>query len=167
MEEVFSRTCSGGGAAANWSLSKGWEKDNSRIQNKSPAQEEGEVAGSLCNANGQRLPTERVIEMKIKEATFHECDSCGHLRRVSDEAYGCDTCRKPIDFGGKQRQYLQLTVFRRGNGPQSSHMQFCSWECTAAKLKTIKTDYFITLPLLHYDQRQKGIRAKDFLALLK
>ena len=98
--------------------------------------------------------------MKIKEATYHTCPTCDDRRRVTDDAYGCDECRKPIDFGGKQRMYLQADVFR--NSKPTQGLQFCSWKCALNGLKKVKSDYFVSLPMLHYDDHQKGIRAKDF-----
>lgn len=103
--------------------------------------------------------------MKIKEATFNACPTCDHKTRATDEEYGCDVCKKPIDYGGQQRQYLKADVFRRDKETQS--LEFCSWKCALQGLKKVKTDYFISLPFLHYDDHQKGIRAKDFFDAIK
>ena len=106
--------------------------------------------------------------MKIKEAKYHSCPTCSATKQVRGDEYGCDgcdVCKKPIDRGGKQRQYLQATVFK--HGAETGHLEFCSWKCALRGLKKVKTDYFIGLPSLHYDERQKGIRAKDFFDAVK
>lgn len=106
--------------------------------------------------------------MKIKEATFHECPSCRSRKRLTEEEYGCDECKKPIDYDldvKQHRQYLQVTVFHHEG--QSEHLEFCSWRCALKGLKKVKSDYFVSLPYLIYDDDQKGIRAKDFWAALK
>lgn len=103
--------------------------------------------------------------MKIKEPTFHTCPTCENRRRLTDTEYGCDECRKPIDFEGKQRQHLQVTVFR--NNKPTESLEFCSWVCCLKGLKKINSDYFVSLPMLHYDDHQKGIRAKDFFDAIK
>ena len=104
--------------------------------------------------------------MKIKEATYNACPTCDHRTRATDDAYGCDECRKPIDYGGKQRQYLAANVFSHDSSP-SKDLHFCSWKCALKGLKKVKSDYFVSLPYLHYDDQQKGIRAKDFFDAIK
>jgi hypothetical protein len=103
--------------------------------------------------------------MIVKEATYKTCKGCGTKHRLTDETYGCDECRKPIDRGGEQRQYLQATVFKHGE--ESKRLEFCSWRCCLKGLRKVKSDYFVSLPFLHYDERQKGVRARDFFTLLR
>lgn len=102
--------------------------------------------------------------MKIKKAQYKEV-----MRKtqviVKDEVYGCDECRKPINRGGEQRQYLQATVFK--HNVEARHLEFCAWKCALKGLSKVKTDYFIGLPYLHYDDHQHGIRAKDFFDAIK
>lgn len=102
--------------------------------------------------------------MKIKEATYKTCKGCGSKSRLTDESYGCDECRKPIDRGGQERQYLQATVFK--HDVESRQLEFCSWKCCLKGLRKVRTDYFVSLPFLHYDERQKGVRARDFFAAI-
>ena len=104
--------------------------------------------------------------MKIKEATYKACQTCDHKTRETDEEYGCDECRKPIDYGGEQRQYLRVNIFHHGSSP-STELHLCSWKCAMKALKKVKSDYFVSLPYLHYDERQKGIRANDFFDAIK
>lgn len=61
---------------------------------------------------------------------------------------------------------LTMTVFHK-DGSAAEHMHFCSWKCCVKALRKVKTDYFISLPFLHYDGSQKGLGAQDFFALLK
>lgn len=105
--------------------------------------------------------------MKIEEAKFETCKECKtHLKRISDEVYGCDQCRKPIamDVSGKRHNdYLDLTVHYLGGEGSVSH-QFCSWACLFEFLPTIKTDYFVSLPFLQYESYAlPGQRASDFM----
>lgn len=103
--------------------------------------------------------------MKIKEATYHTCPTCENRSRESDDEYGCDECQTPIDYGSKKRQHLQATVFR--HNLETENLEFCSWKCALKGLKKVKSDYFVSLPYLHYDERQKGVRAKDFFDAIK
>ncbi len=103
--------------------------------------------------------------MEIKPAVFKK-----EMRevsvRVSDVVYGCDFCKKEIDFDAEGQQYLEIAVFQNNSGP-SERKQFCSWVCVIKGLRKVKSDYFVSLPFLQYDAKKKGIRAKDFLALFK
>ncbi len=102
-----------------------------------------------------------LIKAKVKET---KCKCCGHIERktITPEKLGCDTCKKPIE----ENTRLDVTVFWN-NPDKSENFYFDSWECTIKKLKTIKTDYFISLPFLHYDTVKGRVKAKDFFKLLK
>jgi hypothetical protein len=102
--------------------------------------------------------------MLIKPAKFKKVKKVV-TERVSDDIYGCDNCKKELDFNKPDLEYLRLTVFYRED-KSSESMEFCSWKCVLEKLPKIKTDYFIHLPFLLFDTKQKGISAKDFLKLL-
>jgi hypothetical protein len=109
--------------------------------------------------------------MKIKEAEFHSCPTCSSRKRVSEEEYGCDVCKKPInnrelDPKGN-RMYLQAQVFSNRGNSSAEQMEFCSWKCALKGLSKVKTDYFVSMPYLHYDETQKGIRASDFWAAVR
>jgi hypothetical protein len=104
--------------------------------------------------------------MIIEERKWKDCPSCGkHDKLLSEDVYGCDNCRKPIDINKKDVGYLDATVFR--NNEPTEHLHFCSWRCVVKGLSKVKSDYFITLPILHYDNAAKGVGAKDFFKLLK
>jgi len=93
--------------------------------------------------------------MIIKERKFRECPECGSKKLIKDEEYGCDTCKSPIID-----TYLSLTLFKHSDESKDYH--FCSWECVLKKLKTLKTDYFITLPYLSFDEPTEKRGYKGF-----
>ena len=107
--------------------------------------------------------------MIIQEEKWRSCESCGsHIERVQEKEYGCDTCRKHINENyGQEREYLRLVVFAKTDNSGAKDYQFCSWKCVFKKLRTLKTDYFVSLPYLHFDSNIKGQRASDFLKCLK
>lgn len=97
--------------------------------------------------------------MELKPAKFEKIVKEVEVR-ISDEVYGCDECRTEID---REKSYLEATIFQQEG--DSEHRQYCSWKCVVKNLRKVKSDYFVSLPFLHYDQKQKGLRAKDFFAL--
>ena len=105
--------------------------------------------------------------MLLKERTYRACKSCGFRHLTGSDVYGCDTCRKKIDMNKKDTEYLEATVFRT-SGESAQHMHFCSWRCVLQGISKVKSDYFISLPFLHFDNdTSKGLRAKDFFALMR
>lgn len=84
--------------------------------------------------------------MIIKEAAWETCSACGTRKRVSDEERGCDECAKPLG----EDDSLSATVFSNQDN-ETVDLHFCSWACALKKLSTVKTDYFISLPYLHFD----------------
>lgn len=109
--------------------------------------------------------------MIIKERTYKQCGECKRNEMVSEEEYGCDNCKTPINLisgNRKHREFLDITVFKESAGHAHTDMQFCSWKCLLAKLSTIKCDYFISLPYLHYDgEVPSGQTAKAFFKAIK
>jgi hypothetical protein len=94
------------------------------------------------------------------------CDN--HTGIEQEEEYGCDECKKPIqrDVKGSHHTYLKADIFRQGGA--TGHLEFCSWTCCLKGLKKVRTDYFVSLPYLIYDdQDAKGLRAKDFFAAVR
>jgi len=101
--------------------------------------------------------------VKIQEAAHRKCGECGAYREIiREELYGCDNCRKVIDLSRRDSDYLDVGIHQKGNNVPTKRMEFCSWACVKAKLKSIKSNYFVSLPFLHYDSKQKGLRAQDF-----
>lgn len=97
----------------------------------------------------------------IKKGERTECGECHRTISVTNDVYGCDTCEKQIDENA-----LRVFVFsHKGSG--ASEYRFCSWACVLKKLKTLKSDYFIDLPFLHFDTATKGQHARDFFAAIK
>ncbi len=97
-----------------------------------------------------------------KERKFKTCKECGHREMISDEEYGCDNCGNPIDFDDpNEADYLRTQVFYHEKG-HSESLHFCSWNCVFQKLRTIKTDDFISLPYLSFEIKNKKINAEGF-----
>lgn len=104
--------------------------------------------------------------MLIQERKYRTCESCEARHLVSNEVYGCDTCRKKIDMNKPKADYLRANVFQNGGGG-SEEIIACSWVCMAKALRKVKCDHFVSMPFLHYDGDAKGMQAKDFFALLR
>lgn len=100
--------------------------------------------------------------MIIQKAKWTQCKECGRDKElIQQELHGCDCCKKTMGNAKEgMEDYLEITVFHH-NG-KTQRLEFCSWKCVFKKLKTIKTDYFISLPYLHFDVRTKGQTHKDF-----
>ena len=100
----------------------------------------------------------------LTECAYSICESCTQrVKRLSNEVYGCDQCRKVIDLNKPERDYLEATI--HSHKDTATRMQFCSWKCCVKKLRTVKTDYFISLPFLHYDKG--SVSAREFFKLVK
>jgi len=70
-----------------------------------------------------------------------------------------------MNFNNKGVDFLEISVYFNNNDP--IHYYCCSWQCVFEKLKTIESDYFITLPYLQFDTKAKGCRVKDFWKAIK
>lgn len=97
---------------------------------------------------------DRVFEKQTKEVTV----------MVSDDVYGCDECQKEIGYNDAK---LDITVFSHQS--ESESHQFCSWACFAKFIPKAKSDHFIDLPFLQFDEEYKntGCSVNDFLNILK
>ena len=106
--------------------------------------------------------------MIIKEEIRENCDKCGRfVRQVSPEQHGCDQCKKPIQPYGNNDERLEVTVFTHADGSNTKHYLFCSWRCVFAFLEKVRTDYFISLPYVSFDNKIVGRRARDFKRLIR
>jgi hypothetical protein len=104
--------------------------------------------------------------MLIKKRKYEKCSKCkANIRLINEDVYGCDYCKNPIDLNMDGSNYLDFTAFWHDD--RNERMQFCSWICALEKLKTLKTDYFINLPFLSFDEKKVGLRAKDFWEAIK
>ena len=108
--------------------------------------------------------------MKIHESISETCSECNRFKReISPDVYGCDNCRKEIqhELDAGKRQHLQMTVFRNPDSSSSEHLEFCSWKCVLAYLPKVKSNYFVTLPYLHFDGGYpKEMTGKEFVRLV-
>lgn len=105
--------------------------------------------------------------MQLTESKYAKCNKCNQRTHCIQEAvFGCDACKKPINLRNSKRDYLQITVFTHGES-DAKHYEFCSWVCVFKSLRTIKTDYFISLPFLIFDTNTEGQTVQDFLKHIK
>ena len=92
------------------------------------------------------------------------CKKCGQTTRRGYSKMACDKCKKDLGLNDCG-EHLEVKIFYQDQNNQrkeTDHLQFCSWKCCIKFLPKIKSDYFVTLPYLHYDNRKKGLTAKDF-----
>lgn len=97
----------------------------------------------------------------VREAEFKTCSECGCRRRTRAEALGCDCCGKVLDFEDQDVTHLNISI-HRNDREEVEHRCYCSWKCFFKDAPGIETDYFISLPLLHYDEAGPGCMAQDF-----
>lgn len=105
--------------------------------------------------------------MLLKDRKYRECKSCKARHLVRSEVYGCDGCGKVLDMNKPEADYLRATIHRKNQAVgDSTDVTCCSWRCMVKSLRKVKTDYFVSLPFLHYDEGAKGTRAAAFFDLL-
>lgn len=102
--------------------------------------------------------------MIIKEAKYKNVKVM-QRKCVSETVYGCDECKKEIPKFPNESSRLDLTIFH--NSGETEHLHFCSWRCVLKHVPKIKSDYFVTLPMLYFDQGTKNRTAKDFIKIIK
>ena len=101
--------------------------------------------------------------MKLKERKWSICSKCGHnLKIIQEESYGCDLCKKTMKEGSSR---LEIIIFQRSLEP--IHHQLCSWKCVFKFLRKVKSDYFVNLPYLSFDEKTKGKTVSDFWKCIK
>ena len=103
----------------------------------------------------------------IKEES--RCDKCDNITDHKKHAYFCDGCDKLLIDEYQNRDdaedFINITIHNK-SGPAIRH-EYCSWKCCLKHLRTLDSDYFISMPFLQYDNVSDGTRASDFFALLK
>ena len=99
--------------------------------------------------------------MIIKKAKYQNCPQCGNARRISNDEYGCDRCGKSLDYFNSDTDFLIATAFSK-NSDKKDYYHFCSWQCALEKLATLSRDYFVDLPYLHFDVKNKKAHAGNF-----
>ena len=91
--------------------------------------------------------------MLLKDESWKNCKSCKRRTTIIRQSiFGCDACKKVIDMNQKNRSYLEFTVFNHSD--TNVHHHLCSWRCAFKWLPTVKTDYFISLPYLTFDNSE-------------
>lgn len=98
--------------------------------------------------------------MIIKKAVYKNKKIVRNIQ-ISPEVYGCDNCKKEM----KEHRHDMTVHYNDG---EAKYYQFCSWQCVAEFFPKIKTDYFVSLPFVHFDNKgNKGFGIKDFLKVFK
>ena len=102
--------------------------------------------------------------MIIKERKYDKCKTCGTKKFVSSEVYGCDNCFEEFSGDGN---FLRVSAWNNPSDSRCTDYTYCSWNCVFAGLKKMKSDYFINLPYISFDDQPKGQNAKDFWKAIK
>lgn len=104
--------------------------------------------------------------MIIKKAVYKKV-RVTQAREVSPEKYGCDCCRKEIKEYPNEVNRLELSVWETKEGDSNSkNYHFCSWKCLLKFLPSVKSNYFASLPFLHFDEKSDTRTAKEFMKLI-
>lgn len=103
--------------------------------------------------------------MIIKEAKYKKVKKLVS-QLVTDTVYGCDECKKEIKDYPNESQSLELTVFRNNDLP-TEHLHLCSWACVFKHIPKIKSDYFVSLPYLYFDDAVSKRGYKEMIRLIK
>ena len=104
--------------------------------------------------------------MIIKEAEYKEVQTT-RREKVSEAIYGCDECKTEMKDDPNEHSRLELKVFHEGN-KGVDYLHLCSWDCVLKHLPKIKTDYFVDLPFLYYDEPAKSKRSvKHLISIIK
>jgi len=100
------------------------------------------------------------------ERVYETCKHCGSTKLIKDEGICCDGCRKEIGLG-ESSNYLLVSAHFSDLNP-TVYYHFCSWKCFfKIAEKEIKSDYFVSLPYLNFDEKNKNISAKEFWNCVK
>ena len=88
--------------------------------------------------------------MHLKTRDWNRCPTCNNATTLKNEdIFGCDLCRREIDMNKKHTAYLEATVFSHKGEPK--HIHLCGWKCFFRWAKKARTDYFISLPMVTFD----------------
>ena len=100
--------------------------------------------------------------MSIKEPVYETCGQCGSQKMVKDSEICCDTCKKVIPHNSGA---LDVDVHHKIGDAETYN--FCSWVCLFKKLPKLKSEWFITLPVLNFDKVSDGQHTRDFWKAIK
>ncbi len=100
--------------------------------------------------------------MIIKKAKYKKIKVWTN-KQVSPDIHGCDECKKEIkDLQGEA--VLEVRVFNNLEN-NTTHLHFCCWSCVFKYIPKIKSDYFVTLPYIHFDGNGKS--RKELFSIIK
>ena len=106
--------------------------------------------------------------MKIKDAVYTK-ETIEVNRIQTDTVYGCDNCRKEIEAYPNEPERLEIIQLYHDDR-DTVNLHFCSWDCVLEYMPQAKTDYFINLPRLNFDEGngpKSGYRLIELLSKLK
>jgi hypothetical protein len=103
--------------------------------------------------------------MIIKKAKYKKVKVI-QRRMISDAVHGCDCCKKEINNYPNEVSRLEVTVFQKDGLSDTEHLHFCSWACVLKHLPIIKSNYFVSLPHLYYDEGKGQRTVTELLKLL-
>jgi hypothetical protein len=86
---------------------------------------------------------------------------------VTSEVHGCDCCKKVIKEWPNEQRRLDMTVWHKRDDSDTRHYHFCSWKCVFDFIKTVKCEYFISLPHLSFEDVSDKKTSKEFINLIK
>jgi hypothetical protein len=85
---------------------------------------------------------------KKKKITKFECTL------ISDVVYGCDECKAEIIEYPNEDNRLEITIYN--NNDTNNNLHFCSWGCVLKYIPKLKSDYFATLPYIHFSTNKRN-----------
>lgn len=103
--------------------------------------------------------------MIIKKAVYKKVKVIQN-KMVTDDIYGCDCCKAVIADYPNETQRLEVGVFKKSEAVTGT-LHFCSWKCVLEAIPKIKSDYFVTLPYMYFDEGKGKRTATELIKLLQ
>ncbi len=85
---------------------------------------------------------------------------------VSQEVHGCDECKNEIDDFPNEEPRLCIDIYAKDGEHSHQSLHFCSWDCVLIYFPKVKSNYFITLPYIHFDINHKSKKSAQYLIKL-
>lgn len=109
--------------------------------------------------------------MIIKKAKYKNV-MVKQRKQTSPDVYGCDSCRNEIKEYPNEDSRLELTVWQKDKhgrtvDEKTEHLHFCSWKCLFDYVKTMKSNYFASMPFLYFEKDSGKRSASEFISLIK
>lgn len=104
--------------------------------------------------------------MLLKKAKYKKVKVWSN-KLISDEIYGCDNCNKVIEEYPNEVARLTIDVWDKENDSNVFNYHFCSWKCLLKFIPSIKSEYFATMPYLHYNEGIWDRTATELINIIK